>query len=105
MRGPEGEYIRNLDSRHEDSLKGQGFPAEDLVVDFFNTSGFDTRLSTSSEDSGDVDIGPRQTIDAVTYYEGKPAMGLQITTSSLRDVREKKLSEIRRKPFLRLDEM
>jgi hypothetical protein len=105
MRGLEGGYIHNLDSNKENVLAGQGFPAEDLTVDFFNTIGFDTRLSTTVEDSGARDIGPRQTIDAVTYYEGRPAMGVQITTTSLREFREKKLSEMRERPFLRLNEM
>ncbi|MSU45095.1 MAG: hypothetical protein EXS47_00460 [Candidatus Zambryskibacteria bacterium] len=105
MGSPEGEYIHNLDSVRENNLAGQGFPAEDLTVDFFNAIGFDTRLSTASEDSGTRDIGPKQTIDAVTYYEGRPAMGVQITTTSFRDVREKKLNEMRARPFVRLDEM
>lgn len=107
MRGPEGEYIHKLDSepRVENKLAGQGLPAEDLTVDFFRSIGFDARFATASEDSGVVDIGPKQTIDAVIYDDSRPAMALQITTGSSKEVKEKKLREMRLRPFVRLDEM
>ena len=103
--GIEENYIRNLDREPNNELAGQGFLAEDVVVDFFNTSGFDTRLSTKTEDEGKIDIGPKQIIDAVVYHEGRPVMCTQITTSAVKGIREKKMAEMRQKPFLRLEEM
>lgn len=106
MRGPEGEYIHNLDSNKENVLAGQGFPAEGITENFWNSMGFYARPATDSEDSGVKDIGPRQTIDQVVYYnDGRPAMAPQITTSSFQSVREKKIKEMRDKPFVRLEEM
>ncbi|HEY4508966.1 MAG TPA: hypothetical protein VJC13_01635 [Candidatus Paceibacterota bacterium] len=105
--GIEERYINHLDagSGGDMGLEGQGFPAEEVVVNFFNASGFDARFSTATEDEGTTDIGPKQIIDAVVYYDGKPAMAPQITTSTIKSFREKKLDELRQRPFLRLDEM
>lgn len=101
------ETSYNPDQAHQrQQAEDLGHRGEELVVDFFrHMKKFETRLSTTVEDSGVIDIGPRQTIDAVAYLEGQPAMGLQITTAASKEVRAKKLQEMRDHPFLRLPEM
>jgi len=106
MPGLEERYISNIDRPKIDRDPSEsGLEIEGIVVDFFNDSGYETRFSTKAEDSGKVDIGPRQIIDAVTYLEGKPVMGLQITTAKSKEIRAKKLAEMAQKPFIRLEEM
>ena len=107
MRSPENYYINNLDRPEEDEIAKRGLLAEELVVNAINTGidGLEARLSTLSEDSGVKDIGPTQTIDAVAYSEGKPVMGIQITTAEDPKTRQKKMQELMDQPFIRLAEM
>lgn len=104
----ENRYIGAMDAdktRKDRSVPEQGRPAEQLTSDFFTQSGFDTRFTSESEDEGTTNIGSKKIIDAVVYRSELPVMALQITTSEFRSIREKKLAEIRNKPFIRLDEM
>lgn len=105
MPGLEGRYPQNLDRDFDKQERTEGKPAEEVVVNFFKMSGFEARFASPLEDEGRVDIGRKQIIDAVAYLEGRPALGLQITTNDSKEVREKKLAEMRSKPFIRLDEM
>lgn len=104
----ENRYIHEIDApklQRESQVPRQGRPAENITSDFFKASGFETRFSTEAEDEGRVDIGNKPTIDAIVYEKGKPIMSLQITTSEFQGIREKKMTEMKKKPFVRLDEM
>ncbi|HTL39462.1 MAG TPA: hypothetical protein VL306_01480 [Methylomirabilota bacterium] len=94
-----------VSTEHVDQNRPEFFQ-ENLALELFQAiPQLETRVSTKEEDSGRIDIGPKQIIDAVSYLEKKPAMALQITSSSSREVRAKKLQEMRTKPFIRLPEM
>ena len=104
----EDGYISNIDAqkrRAEGEIIGR--KGEELVVDFFqHIPGIETRLSTPTEDSGvEEDIGPKYIVDAVSYMDGRPVMGIQITTAESSSEINKKLKELRDHPFLRLPEM
>lgn len=103
----ESHYVNNIDRPSDDEMVKNGLLAEELVLNTINHNfpGFDARLSSSSEDSGEKDIGPKQTIDAVAYLEGRPVMGIQITTSQDIKTQKIKMQELINHPFLRLDEM
>lgn len=105
----EDNLIHKIDSRKDSpELRGQGFPAEKVTLNFYNSMGLETRFTTPEEDAGIRgigDIGPKLTIDGVVYKEKKPIMSPQITTSQLESVRKKKMAELKDKPFIRLGEM
>lgn len=104
----ESSYISRLDNAKtpRPEIGDQGSNAEQAVVNFLNAqAGIETRLSSSEEDSGKSDIGPRQILDAISYIDGKPVLGLQITTATDSVARAKKLKEISDRPYLRLPEM
>jgi hypothetical protein len=105
MPGIEERYIHNLDRERNREERTEGKEAEKIVLDLLESAGFETRFATPAEDEGFKDIGRKPMIDAVAYFEGKAVMGIQITTNSSRDMREKKFAEMREKPFIRLDEM
>lgn len=109
MRGIEEQYIHNLDRQPPPANKPErGFEAESFAIGFLNQMGLETRFSTWSEDQGrrgEADIGPKQIIDGVSYIDHRPVMAPQITINTSKQMREKKLQEMRDKPFVRLPEM
>lgn len=108
MRGNavENSMIDRIDfKRNRRELRGKGQPAEELVLAFLNSKvpGFKTRLSTQEEDKGIKEGG--KAIDTVSYIDDKPVMVSQITTDTERGGIAKKLEEMEKYPFVRLDEM
>ena len=88
-------------------MPGTGKAAEDTVISFFqkNFPNVEVRPATGAEDSDDRMSGGRS-IDAVAYRDGKPALGIQVTTTPDPRVRDEKyLAMMRNEPYLRLSEM
>lgn len=111
MGNPEAGYINRIDrerqSKSPPEHEGRGKDAEGLVIEFLQTQ-FPTmrlRAATPEEDAGNRGANVGKRIDAVAYLEGKPALGLQITTSMMEGIRKKKIREIQDHPFIRLAEM
>jgi hypothetical protein len=106
----EQRYIHNLDyQKHHPELEevgDQGRAAEEAVIEFFKSiPGMDIRTATAEEDSGALQIVKDKAIDAVGYLEGKPSLGLQITTSTDNKTRDQKKADLLNRPFIRLPEM
>ena len=105
-----GNFHHLIDREQKPELTGQGKMAENVVIEFFkmNFPSMQVRKATAKEDAGQVGFGPAKTVDAVAYLDQKPAMALQVTSSTgeqFEEYRKKKLMELKNKPFLRLEEM
>jgi hypothetical protein len=105
MGNPEMGWISHIDrERHlpPSEMGDLGKPAEGIVIDFIKSRfpRMQVRPATKEEDSGYGKI-----IDAVAYMDGRPIMGLQITTATDSVARNKKMEELKNKPFIRLPEM
>jgi len=108
-RGIENRYINDLDYQKANinpEIGDQGHAAEEVVAEFFRSvPGMKVRPATEEEDSGKSQIVKDKAIDAVGYFEGKPALGLQITTATDSKVRDQKKTDLLNRPFIRLPEM
>ena len=109
MKSPEEKYAKSMDTRKAPPLLeigDQGKNAEQVVMEFFESiPGMNMRFATPEEDSGKSQIVKDAAIDMVGYMEGKPAIGLQITTATDSVVRQRKTSDLVARPFIRLPEM
>ena len=109
MKGPEDQYIQNLDEQIPAGagVDSVGFQAEDVVISFLTAHfpNISVRPATPEEDSGATQITKGKQVDAVVYLEDKPAMVIQITTAESPKGRNAKIAQMRDKPFVRLDEM
>lgn len=102
----ENRYIQDLDRPSDDEITRRSLLSEELVTNSMNAmAGFRAELSSASEDSGKHDIGQRQTIDMVLYFEDRPVMGVQITTAQDAKTQRRKLQELAEHPFIRLAKM
>ena len=107
MNTPEHRYIGNLDRPNEAEIKRQGLLVEQIVADSLNTSEqFKSRLSTREEDSGVRDIGSRSTVYVVIYgKDDRPVLGIQVTSALDKKIQQRKMQELKDRPFIRLPEM
>jgi hypothetical protein len=97
----ENRYIQQLEPKED-----RGFETEDVVIKFLNTlPHFDVRYSSEDEDSGRKKIIKGLQLDAIAYIEGRPAMGIQITSGGSSKNQTEKIRQMKDKPFLRLPEM
>ena len=112
-RGPENQYIGNMDHRarveRDPNLDAK---AEKRVRTFFNDQfpGTIARFATEEEDAGDRGPGLRGiATDVIVYTSEKghqiPAMAIQVTTATDHKVIMKKAMEMQNQPFVRLPEM
>jgi len=92
--------------RNSGELRGQGRPTEKFVHLFFNgIPELKARFATQKEDEGSEN-GGRQTVDlVVSFNDDKPAFAIQITSGVSKDIINKKLTEMRDHPFIRLESM
>lgn len=106
-------YIHGLDRTKRDAerVTGQGFAAEDTVVEFFerNFPNLQVRHATEAEDSGHVGQGVGSKMIDVVVSERKgdravPAMAIQVTTNNERAAMAKKLAEMKDMPLVNLPE-
>lgn len=105
----EKQYVKNLDAQKtspNQEVGDQGKAAEKAVADFLRSVvGMETRPATKVEDSGLQQIVKDKAIDIVGYLEGRPAIGIQITTATDSKVRSNKTNDLINRPFIRLFEM
>ncbi|MBX4204833.1 MAG: hypothetical protein KW788_01430 [Candidatus Doudnabacteria bacterium] len=109
MRNIETSNINDLDYQKANinpDIGDQGHAAEEVVMEFFKSiPAIEIRPATTLEDSGKEQIGKDKAIDAIGYLEGKPALGLQITTATDSKIRNQKSNDLLNRPFIRLPEM
>ena len=111
MGSPELGYVHKIDKHRQnppsrEDIGDWGKEAEETVIEFFrnNFPGVEIRRATPAEDSGKRESGGKA-VDAVAYIDGKPSLGLQITTSTDSAVKDSKSQLMKDFPFLRLAEM
>ncbi len=114
MSSVESEYSKEINYKkqptHNKEVGDLGFEAENVVGLFWRMiPDFKVRHSTKEEDAGirkeEQRFGPVKMIDQVIYIKEKPSFSLQITTSTDSVTRNRKISELKNKPFIRLEEM
>ncbi len=105
----EDRIVRRIDAVRQPAsqeVSDQGKAAEAAVIQFFNLiPGMHIRAATPDEDSGKSQIVKDKAIDAVAYMNGKPVLGLQITTATDSVARYEKRTDLLQRPFIRLREM
>lgn len=106
MGNPDLGYIPNIEPRREQT-SSTGKSAEETVINFFKQAfpNMEVRTATAKEDHGMDEFATGKAVDAIAYLDKKPALGLQITTTESQQFISKKINEMQKQPFLRLEEM